>query len=218
MFGVKVNCNEAYYKDIQHRMTKTEFLIGRVGLEFDDDFYPDDLPEDWYFDHYSSLFKALALPVDTDEDLDYIFETIYADLGDYFELVLIVEQSVLNDKAQLKQLLASLQDYHESYTLWCNVTSQPESACLKLIEDKKVCLQSSVTLKSPFNQCKVLEQTLYYSDTPVLILPDLTELNSISQELIDSMGHLPKATIICASTVGDTLNHMQSISALVNSE
>ena len=199
-------------------MTKTEFLIGRVGLEFGDDFYPDDLPEDWRFDHYSSLFKALALPVDTVEDLEHIFEAIHDDLGDYFELVLVVEESVLNDATQLKQLLASLQEYQENYTLWCCVTSQPKPTCLKLIENNKVCLQSSTTLKSTLNQCKVLAQTLYYSDTPVLLLSDLTELESISQELLATMESLPRATIICASTVGDSLDHMQSISALVNSE
>ena len=198
-------------------MTKTEFLIGRVGLEFGDDFYPDDLPEDWCFDHYSSLFKALALPVDTDEDLDHIVETIHDDLGDYFELVLVVEESVLNDAVQLKQLLVSLQEYQENYTLWCHVTSQPKPACLKLIEDNKVCLQSSTTLKSALNQRKVLGQALYYSDTPVLLLSDLTDLKSTSQEVLMAMEDLPRATIICASTVGDSLNHMQSISALVNS-
>ena len=198
-------------------MTKTEFLIGRVGLEFGDDFYPDDLPEDWCFDHYSSLFKALALPVDTDEDLDHIVETIHDDLGDYFELVLVVEESVLNDAVQLKQLLVSLQEYQENYTLWCHVTSQPKPACLKLIEDNKVCLQSSTTLKSALNQRKVLGQALYYSDTPVLLLSDLTDLKSTSQEVLMAMKDLPRAAIICASTVGDSLNHMQSISALVNS-
>lgn len=198
-------------------MTKTEFLIGRVGLEFGDDFYPDDLPEDWCFDHYSSLFKALALPVDTDEDLDHICETIHDDLGDYFELVLVVEESVFNDAAQLKQLLASLQEYQENFTLWCHVTSQPKPACLKLIESNKVCLQSLTTLKSTLNQRKVLGQTLYYSDTPVLLLSDLTDLEFISQEILMAIEGLPRATIICASTVGDSLNHMQSISALVNS-
>ena len=212
-----MDCNEAYYKGIQHRMTKTEFLIGRVGLEFGDNFYPDDLPEDWCFDHYSSLFKALALPVDTDEDLDHICKTIHDDLGDYFELVLVVEESVLNDAAQLKQLLASLQEYQENYTLWCHVTSQPKATCLKLIENNKVCLQSSTTLKSTLNQCKVLDQTLHYSDTPVVLLSDLTDLESISQEVITTMEGLPRVTIICASTMGDSLNHMQSISALVNS-
>ena len=199
-------------------MTKTEFLIGRVGLEFDDDFYPDDLPEDWFFDHYSSLFKALALAFDTDEDLDHIFETIHDDLGDYFELVLIIEESVLKDESQLKQLLESLQQYHENYTLWCHLTSQPKPTCLKLIENNKVCLQSETTLKSTLNQCKVLGQTLYYSDTPVLVLSDLMLLESISQELLSTMSGLPRAIIICASTVGDSLNHMQSISALVNNE
>jgi len=198
-------------------MTKTEFLIGRVGLEFGDDFYPDDLPEDWCFDHYSSLFKALALPVDTDEDLDHICETIHDDLGDYFELVLIVEESVLNDAAQLKHLLASLQEYQENYTLWSRVTSQPKPACLKLIENNKVCLQSSTTLESTLNQRKVFAQTLYYSDTPVLLLSDLTNLELTSQEVLMKMEDLPRVTIICASTVGDSLNHMQSISALVNS-
>jgi len=199
-------------------MTKTEFLIGKVGLEFEDDFYPDDLPEDWYFDHYSNLFKALALPVDTDEDLDHICETIHDDLGDYFELVLVVEESVLNDVNQLKQLLVSLQEYQENYTLWCRVTGQPKPACLKLIENNKVCLQSSVTLKSALNQRKVLGQTLYYSDTPVLLLSDLIDLESISREALTAMKGLPRATIICASTVGDSLNHMQSISVLVNSK
>ncbi|MCS5591504.1 MAG: hypothetical protein NZ775_03145 [Gammaproteobacteria bacterium] len=199
-------------------MTETEFFIGRTGLELDDDWCPDDLPEDWYFDHYSSLFKALALGVDTDEDLDYIFGSIHDDLGDYFELVLTIEESVLNDEAQLKQLLSNLEEYRESFTLWCRVSDQPKPACLKLIENNKLCLQSEIALKSSLNQCKLLGQNLAYSDTPVMILSDLTELESISQELLTTMKDLPRVTIICSSTVGDSFNQMQSISTLINSK
>ena len=199
-------------------MTKTEFLIGRVGLEFGDDFYPDDLPEDWYFDHYSSRFKALALPVDTDEDLEYIFETIHDDLGDYFELVLILEEGNLNDKVKVAQLLSDLEEYRDNVTLWCRVSDQPKSACLKLLESYKLCLQSEQPLKGLLRSCKVLDQSLTFSDTPVLLLEDLAELESISQGLLNSMKDLPRATIICASNVGDSLNHMQSISSLVNPE
>jgi hypothetical protein len=79
-------------------------------------------------------------------------------------------------------------------------------------------LQSSEAIKSTLNQTRVLDQNLYYSDTPVLLLSDLTELESISQELLTTMKDLPRVTIICNSTVGDSLDHMQSISALVNSE
>jgi len=199
-------------------MTKTEFLIGRVDLEFGDDFFPDDLPEDWFFDHYSSLFKALALPVDTDEDLDHIFETIHDDLGDYFELVLIVEEEILNDEIQLKELLESLQEYQTNFTLWCRVTKQPSATCLKLIKHNKVCLQSLTQFKTSLNQCQVLGETLHYSDVPVLLLTDLTELKPIAQALLTTMKDLPRGVVICASTIGDSLSHMQSISVLVNSE
>jgi len=218
VFNARVNCNEAYYKGIQHLMTKTAFFIGRVGLEFDDDFYPEDLPQDWCFDHYSSLFKALALSIHTDEDLDHIFETIHNDLGDYFELVLILEESELNDEVQLKQLLASLQKYQENFTLWSQVSSQPKQKCLKLIEHNKVCLQSDIKLKTTYNQCEALGQTLYFSDTAVALLTDLAELESIANSINSTMGILPRATVICASEVGDSLNHMQGLSAILNIE
>ena len=51
-------------------MSETEFLIGRSGLNLQDDFYPDDLPNEWRFDYYSTMFKALSLPIDGDEEPD----------------------------------------------------------------------------------------------------------------------------------------------------
>ena len=199
-------------------MTKTEFLIGRIGLEFDDDFYPNELPEDWYFDHYSSRFKALALHIDTDEDLEYIFETIHDDLGDYFELALILEETSLNNEAQLSRLLLDLEEYRDNVTLWCRVSAQPKPASLKLLENYKLCLQSEASLKSQLSSCEVLGQNLAYTDSPVLVLEDLTELELVSNELLKKMKDLPRAIIICASNIGDSLNHMQSISLLINQQ
>jgi hypothetical protein len=45
-------------------MSETEFLIGRSSLDLQDDFYPDDMPSEWRFDYYSTMFKALSLPIE----------------------------------------------------------------------------------------------------------------------------------------------------------
>jgi hypothetical protein len=71
-----------------------------------DDFYPDDLPEDWRFDYYAVPFKALSLAIDTNEDLDQIFEDIKDDdEEEKFILVLTVEESQLTDVKTLKEIL-----------------------------------------------------------------------------------------------------------------
>lgn len=96
-------------------MSETEFLIGRCGLDLVDDFYPDDLPSEWRFDYYSTLFKALSLPIDTTEDLESIFEELEGSSpeedGEEFELVLTITPQQLLDASTLSTLLDSVAPY-----------------------------------------------------------------------------------------------------------
>lgn len=149
-------------------MSKTEFLIGRSGLDLQDDFYPDDLPEDWRFDYYAALFKTLSLPIDTDEDLEQIFDDIREDEEDEFLLVLTIEESQLTDEATLKALLNDVQDYADDFILFCEVNETPSEAIMTLLSDHKVCFQSKKTLKLKLQTVQVSGLTLSFNQYPVL--------------------------------------------------
>jgi len=105
-------------------MNETEFLIGRSGLNLQDDFYPDDLPSEWRFDYYSTLFKALSLPIDSDEDLDLIFEEL-SDTEEEFELVLSIKQAQLMNAKQLASLLSMWVSISKNLHYFARLTKLP---------------------------------------------------------------------------------------------
>jgi hypothetical protein len=120
-------------------MNKTEFLIGRSGLDLQDDFYPDDLPQDWRFDYYAAIFKTLSLPIDTDEDLEQIFSDIEEDDDeDDFTLVLAIKYSQLTDITALKKTLNEVQNYAQNFILFCEVDKTPSKEVMKLLSGYKV--------------------------------------------------------------------------------
>jgi len=148
-------------------MSETEFLIGRSGLDLQDDFYPEDLPSEWRFDYYSTMFKALSLPIDTDEDLDQIFEDMQ-EAEEEFELVLSIEQSQLINKTQLTSLLSSVSEHQADFTLFCVVDQSPDKAVMDLLTGYHVCFQSTKPLLLDLNEVQINAQTLSFNQTPIL--------------------------------------------------
>ena len=114
-------------------MSETEFLIGRSGLDLQDDFYPDDLPSEWRFDYYYNMFRTLSLPIDTDEDFDIVFDDL-EEGDDEFELVVSIEENQLEN---IESLITPIDEHKDSFTLFCEVSKTPEDKVLSM--PPKIC-------------------------------------------------------------------------------
>jgi hypothetical protein len=144
-------------------MSETEFLIGRRGLDLIDDFYPDDLPSEWRFDFYSTLFKALSLPINTKEDLELIFEEL-EDSDEEFELVLTIEPHQLLDIKTLSTLLSVVEPYQSWFILSCELNQQPSAEVMALLGAYRVSFQSDTQYDLSLNNKQVMGQYINYSN------------------------------------------------------
>lgn len=202
-------------------MSETEFLIGRNGLDLQDDFYPDDLPLEWRFDYYSTLFKALSLPIDTDEDLEQIFESIQdskEDLEDdleEFKLILSIQSSQLTQIKQLKSLLATIADYQQHFILFCEVVKPPTPEIMRLLKGYKICFQSSKALKLNLKEVLVSGQYLSFNQYPVLYASEVWDEKQIRTYLETVSNIKTKTILICQFAESETLNKVRIISQLL---
>jgi len=195
-------------------MSETEFLIGRCGLDLQDDFYPDDLPPEWRFDYYSTAFKTLSLPIDTDEDLDQIFEAL-EDSDEEFELVLSIEQAQLTAPDQLTALLASVVDYQSHFTLFCEVDETPKKAVMDLLEGYQVCFQSSKSLNLGLQEAQVVDKTLSFNQYPVLYSAEVLDEKQIRSYLEQVSRINTKTLLICKFAESEALNKIRIIAELL---
>ncbi|MDG2354268.1 MAG: hypothetical protein P8L86_05585 [Gammaproteobacteria bacterium] len=195
-------------------MSETEFLIGRSGLDLQDDFYPDDLPSDWRFDYYSAMFKTLSLSIDTDEDLDQIFEDI-EETNEEFELVLSIEQSQLFDIKQLSRLLRSVADYRQYFTLFCEVDAAPDKVVMDLLVDYQLCFQSVKPLKLGLKEAKVNAQTLSFNQYPVLYSSEIWNEKQMRAYLEEVSSVNTKTILICKFAESAALNKIRIIADLL---
>ncbi len=195
-------------------MSETEFLIGRSGLDLQDDFYPDDLPEEWRFDYYATLFKALSLPIDTDEDLDQIFEEIQ-DSEEQFELILSIQYTQLIDAKQLVELLASVEGYRQNFTLFCEVKKPPNQAIMDLLADYQICFQSSKSLKLDLREILVAGQYLSFNQNPVLHVFEVWDEKQMRTYLETVSSTKSKIVLICQFADAETLNKIRVIAELL---
>jgi len=195
-------------------MSETEFLIGRSGLDLQDDFYPDDLPSEWRFDYYSALFKTLSLSIDTDEDLDQIFEDI-EDTGEEFELVLSIEQSQLFDIDNLGQLLDSVADYQQYFTLFCEVDKAPGRAVMDLLADYQLCFQSDKSLKLGLKEAEISGRTLSFNQYPVLYSSEIWDERQMRAYLEEVASINTKTILICKFAESSALGKIRIIADLL---
>ncbi|WP_369152757.1 hypothetical protein [Candidatus Thiodubiliella endoseptemdiera] len=196
-------------------MSKTEFLIGRSGLDLQDDFYPDDLPEDWRFDYYTAIFKALSLAIDTDEDLEQIFDDIREDEEDDFLLVLTIEESQFTDEATLKGLLNDVQEYADDFILFCEVDDTPSKAIMALLSAYKVCFQSKKPLKLKLQEVQVSGSTLSFNQYPVLYSEQVWDEKQMRSYLEDIQSVNTKAILICKFAEREALDKIRIIAELL---
>ena len=195
-------------------MSETEFLIGRSSLDLQDDFYPDDMPSEWRFDYYSTMFKALSLPIDTDEDLDQIFEDL-EETEEEFELVLSIEQAQLIDTKQLATLLSSVVDYQQQFTLFCEVDKIPTKMVMGLLEGYRVCFQSSKPLKLGLKEALVNEQYLFFNQNPVLFSSEVWDEKQMRAYIEKVSGINARTILICKFAESETLNKIRIIAELL---
>lgn len=196
-------------------MNKTEFLIGRNGLNLQDDFYPDDLPLDWRFDYYTAIFKTLSLPIDTDEDLEQIFSDIKEDEESEFTLVLTIEYSQLTDTIALKKHLSEVQDYSQNFILFCEVEKAPNKEIMKLLHGYKVCFQSSKALKLGLQEVQVSDVILSFNQYPVLYSAQVWDEKQMRAYLESIKSVNTKTILICKFAEREALDKIRIIAELL---
>ncbi|SMN00283.1 hypothetical protein SPONN_1559 [uncultured Candidatus Thioglobus sp.] len=195
-------------------MDKTEFLIGRSGLDLQDDFYPDDLPEDWRFDYYAAIFKTLSLAIDTDEDLEQIFSDIQEDEQE-FTLVLTMTESQLNNIVTLKELLAEVQEYAQDFILFCQVDKAPSKKVMDELKGYKVCFQSPKALKLDLQEVQISGKVLSFNHYPVLYSSELWDEKQMRDYIQSIAGVNVKTLLICKFAEREALDKMRTISELL---
>lgn len=194
-------------------MRKTQFLIGRNGLNFQDDFYPNDLPQEWRFDYYATSFEALCLPIDTDEDLPTILVELRED-GKEFELVLSISDTQLSDIVQLSTLLSSVANYQQFFTVFCQTDTAPAPAVMDLLADYRLCFQSNHPLKLALNQAAANSQYFAFNHYPVLLVdtPDLQQTRAYLQQIASIN---TKSILIFRQPSSENLQQMRIVSELL---
>ncbi len=202
-------------------MSETQFLIGRSGLDLQDDFYPDDLPSEWRFDYYSTLFKALSLPIDTDEDLEQIFEEIQDgkqepdESEEEFELILSIQYAQLTDAKQLSALLDSVAEYRQNFILFCEVEAAPTPAIMRALEGYQICFQSVKPLKLELKEVLVAGQYLSFNLCPVLHASQVWDEKQMRAYLEEVAVVKTKTILICQFAESETLNKIRIIAELL---
>ncbi|MBT3186336.1 hypothetical protein [Candidatus Thioglobus sp.] len=195
-------------------MNETEFLIGRSGLNLQDDFYPDDLPSEWRFDYYSTLFKALSLPIDSDEDLDLIFEEL-SDTEEEFELVLSIKQAQLMNAKQLASLLSNVGEYKQEFTLFCEIDQTPSDEVMSFLDGYRVCFQSDKALKLGLKHKSAAGKNLYFNQLPVFYSSEVWDEKQIRAYLEDAASINTRTILICKFAESEVLNKVRIIAEML---
>jgi len=195
-------------------MSETEFLIGRSGLNLQDDFYPDDLPNEWRFDYYSTMFKALSLPIDGDEDLDLIFEEL-EESDEEFELILSIDQAQLLDIDTLRSLLDSVADYKDQFILFCELDKTPNSEVMALLKPYQISLQSPGKLSLDLKHKQVSTKFLYFTHLPVLYVSSAWSEKEMRAYIEQVASINTKTILICKYAESETLNKMRIITEIL---
>ncbi|CAC9602050.1 hypothetical protein [uncultured Gammaproteobacteria bacterium] len=195
-------------------MSETEFLIGRSGLDLVDDFYPDDLPNEWRFDYYSTLFKTLSLPIDTQEDLDSIFEELQ-DSDEEFELVLSIDDKQLTNAKTLAGLLDPVSEYRSMFVLFCELNQQLNTDVMALLKGYRVAFQSDELFKMDYQTKQVAGKHLYYSHIPVLYTSSIWNEKQMRTYVEQAAVINARSILICKNAESEALNKIRVIAEIL---
>jgi len=198
-------------------MSDTEFLIGRSGLDLQDDFYPDDLPYEWRFDYYSSSFKALALPIDTEEDFEQIFEDLEADDSDVgdFELIITILEEHLEDVNHFEKLIKPFSGHESQIIFQLLVDSQPSSKIMSLLDNFRVSIQSKNKLKTSLKEVNILENYLYFDEVPVFYSDMAWDEKRMREYLEQISVTSQKTVLICKFAESETLYKIRIVADIL---
>lgn len=199
-------------------MSETKFLIGRSGLDLQDDFYPDDLPHEWRFDYYYTMFRALSLPIDGEEDLESVFENLAeAEAEDEFELVISIEAQQLQTVEAVQKLLAPIAEHRSEFILFCELDQALDADVLTLLKDYRVCFQSGSALEmgADLQHRSVTTKELYYNDIPVLYSSDPWNEQQMRDYLEQAAEVNSITVLICKYAEAETLNKIRVISEIL---
>lgn len=195
-------------------MSKTEFLIGRHGLDLVDDFYPEDLPTEWRFDYYSALFKALSLPIDSEEDLELIFEEL-EDSDEEFELVLTIQPEQLLDVQTLRKLLSTVELYQTLFTLSVELDQPPSNEVMNLLSNYRLSFQSTIQYESKLKSAKAMGRYLYYTHQPVFHLQGDGDDKKMRANIEKISKINTRTVLICNQAERDTLDKLRTIAEIL---
>jgi len=153
----------------------TQVFTGNYSLDILD-FYPDDLPEEWRFDYYSTNNFALMLGFNTNEDLEGILE----DIDEDFKLV--IDITGIKNIVDFDTFINPLKKHKDNFTLFANNLNKD---IVLNIKDYNFCIKSETTI----NNCKKIND-LYFNNFVVYVekIPtiDLEVKNIIESALKDS--------------------------------
>ena len=195
-------------------MSQTEFLIGRSGLDLVDDFYPDDLPSEWRFDYYSTQFKTLSLPIDTEEDLELIFEEL-EDSDEEFELVLSIGSQLLADINELSALLDSINPNKSLFTLFSELEQAPSAEVMSLLKGYQVSFQSDNRLKLKLQGKEVAGKYLYYNHIPVLYTQNSWNEKQMRAYVEQAAVINARTILICKNAESEVLGKIRVIAEIL---
>ncbi len=189
-----------------------QLLIGKYGLNFLDDFYPDDIPEEWRFDYYSDFFSTLLLPIDTGEDIEDICNNID---NNEFQLVIEVNNKYLQDIDKLKDLLSSIAKHKKCIILWLELEDKLDNKIYKLLANFKIVIQVPHKIDIDLMHKKILNYNIYFNDIPVIV-SSLSLEDSEIHEFLEKIAKLKqKIIIICRSAESYSLNKAITISKML---
>ena len=195
-------------------MSRTKFLVGRSELDMQDNFYPEDLPSEWRFDYYSAMFKALSLPIDSDEDLLQIFVEL-EESDEEFELILSIDIEKFNDRKKLSTILLSLSEHKEHFTIYCEIEEEPSKEFMSALIGYNYCLKLLKPLDIKTNKVFAVNQHLYFNYVPVFysaVVWDEKKIRSCLEEISEINS---RTVLICKDAESETLNRIRIISELL---
>jgi len=143
-------------------------LIGKYDLVFNDNFYPADLPKDWYFDYYSNQFDCILLSNTKSLDLDEILE----DIEDNFTLIL-----ELNTKNKIY--------INKDIIFWCQCSDSKEAQNI-IQKTINISIQSNhkLDIDLPFIQ---IDKTFIYYNKKAVFLTKIPENNLLIRKQIEKL-------------------------------
>lgn len=187
-----------------------EFYIGRYDLDFIDDFYPDDLPNEWRFSFYANMFNALLLPLETEEDIEGILE----DQTPEFQLVFEVKPEEF-DNGKLDEVLGWVSG-RDNVTFFAEVDEDPSKETLAKLKNNPTVFKCEKPLKlTGYQNLSLKDCQLYFNKHPVVV-SSLSLSDQENRHFLEEIAKTKRKTIIiCRSAESSNLEKARLLSDML---